>query len=352
MGGLFDAELGNDIVSPTPDHDDQHDGFFDYMISNPPYQQDASTGSNNTAHNIFHLFYQCGVHTACVITMIFPGGRWMQKSSRGKQAALTIYPTVGKIFWYPNGVEGRENSVFPSVVIHDGVSIVVADLTTSPSDTIMVNNVHMSRPAGNQIVPLGEEYCALIQQLMVKYPSVSRRKHSTNSFGLQSNFVEKNPSLATPASGVLPDTHVLSMMANSAPGSAKRVEPHYLHRDAIQWTPERVKLFTEYKVCMTQADASKMRYNTKYFVVGRDTTVGSTWLIVGSFPTEMEARNYAAYLGCDITRKLLLESRGGKTSTWGAFVPDLGDYTNNNPHINWDAPLDTQIEILFGITES
>lgn len=37
--------------------------------------------------------------------------------------------------------------------------------------------------------------------------------------------------------------------------------------------------------------------------------------------------------------------------TIASFVPDLGDYTSNNPDINWDEPLDPQLYKLFGLTE-
>ena len=75
--------------------------------------------------------------------------------------------------------------------------------------------------------------------------------------------------------------------------------------------------------------------------------VGESWTVIGSFDTYESADNYVKYLNTDIVKLLLRESSGGKSKTWGYFVPDLEDYSNDNPYIDFNKNIEDQLYSLF-----
>lgn len=322
--------------------------MFDYSISNPPYQVDKTTEFNNSANNIFHLFYQHCVEVSECVIMIFPGGRWMQRSTKGSQAAQVIYPTITSLDFYPNGNEKNIHHVFPSVRIADGLAVVHAQCNT-PGDVIMLNSVPFIRPVGNDILPLSSTMAPVARKILNRYDHfVTARKYPRMFFGFPSYFVERNPEV------VHTEPHedsIVAYLANDQKGVSKRVQRFYMNREYASLEGEKEQVYHHYKVCSSQANTSKNPRYTTYSVVENDSVVGESWVIVGEFPTKEEAQNYCNYLDTHIVRLLLDESKGGKLKTWGYFVPDLIDYTDNNENICWDQPLEEQLHDLFGLTE-
>lgn len=329
--------------------------MFDYIISNPPYQLDASQGTQNTAHNIFHYFYDYGlqVTTDGLVLMIFPCGRWLQRSSRGGSAADAIYPSVKTIDYYPNGDEKNIVKIFPGVRLTDGLCVVSGDNTVS--EHIVHNNEVFSRPKDKDILPLTDKMTSIISKIQENYPeNIYKYKQPVTLFDIPTYYAEKNPDMVQ----LVEDHTELSLsdpirgyMANDNRGTGKRVVEYWLEKDVIDWDDYRREAFGSYKVCAPQAAVSKTPDYTTYMSIDKDTFIGNSWNVLGLFGTKEEADNYAKYLNSNIVKLLLAESKGGKSKTWGVFVPDLGDYTNSNTHIDWDKPIDPQLEELFGLGE-
>ena len=323
--------------------------LFDYCVSNPPYQMDKSTGKNNTADNIFHLFYQYGIDFTHQVIMIFPGGRWMQRSSRGNKAAHVIYPTVNTIDWYPNGDEKNITKVFPGVIIHDGVCIVTGSHNIEKHNKLLLNGIEFDRPGEKDILPLNIDYSFLVKKTAHMFDkTINIRRYSRSAFGLRSYYSERNPDKLSKIQDEHYDTPV--WMANSSKGTSKRVELFYIPHDEISWSADNEKVFYHYKVVASQASASKTPESCTYVVIDNNTAVGESWVVVGDFLTKEEAINYKKYLDTNVVKKLFSLSKGGKLMTWGYFIPDLEDYTSNNPHIDWSKPLDPQLYKLFHLT--
>lgn len=317
--------------------------IFDYTIGNPPYQVDKTTESNNNANNIFHLFYMQGYDQSENCTVIFPAGRWMQRSVKGAQAAQQIYPTVKHINFYPNSVERNTQPVFPSVKVTDGVCIVKGDHDSC--NHVVLGETVFRRPGETEILPLGISLPSVAVKTITHFDkSISTRKLPRAFFGLLSHFTERNPDKVY--TGEFQGS-VVAYLANANKGVSKRVEKFYIDKDSVQWDSSREEVYGHYKVCAPQAMVSKHPQITKYKVVESDAVVGESWIIVGHFATEEEAVNYSRYLDTNIVRLLLNESKGGKTKTWGYFVPDLGDYTSGDSLINWDEPLEKQLYDVF-----
>lgn len=309
---------------------------FTHCISNPPYQESArgdgaGDGGNNNARNIFQHFYELGLNIAESTSMIFPGGRWMQRQSKSGAISDLIMGTVSRVHWYPNGKE-KDQSNFPfyGTMINDGVSVVHA--TTPISGEIFVNGAAMPRPAPGEILPLGGELANLIAA-GAHLPKVFPRRYSRNFFGLPSYFSERFPGMVAPAGDGFSkeppgdgNIWVKAFLADAKPGSAKRVREYWLRRDAVVWTEERLRVFNSYKVYIIQASASKCPELGPYLIAPQGCAVGESWLIVGAFDSLAEAEGYKAYLDLPESRALLAASKGGNIRTWGYFLPDLGSY--------------------------
>ncbi len=100
---------------------------FDYIVGNPPYQEETTKISKVNGQlsrkNIFHLFQMEANHVANKGTeLIYPGGRWIHQSGKGmKEFGRTQIndPRLSHVTFYANA-----NEVFNGVAIADGVSIV------------------------------------------------------------------------------------------------------------------------------------------------------------------------------------------------------------------------------------
>lgn len=320
--------------------------LFNYTISNPPYQLDVSNDRQTTARGIYHLFYSQGQKLSERSIMIFPGGRWMQRGGSGLRAADVIIPTVSCVDWFPNGDEKNIQKVFPGVRLKDGVSVTAVDNETS--NVIIHNGVVYPRPDAQGILPLSALGSRIVEELLSSWDTfLSSRKQPMGVFGLPGRFVEMNHDKVrkTPAYGF-----VRGMVANDTPGTSKRVEEFYIDKSALDWNDRRKWLFTKFKVCSSAGHCGKDPMCSKMVVVGEDTVIGDSWVILGVFDTEEEAYNYKRYIDTPFVRFLLGESKGAGMKKWGYFVPDLMDYTMNNPVVDFkasDDKLEKQILRLF-----
>jgi len=327
---------------------------FDYCVSNPPYQEEktARKGAISTTIDIFPYFYDLGIKISYKMSMIFPGGRWIQKSSKCVWIADLIYPTVNKIWWHPNGDEkiSKNEKIFPNVRIMDGISIVYVD---SESEKFELNGVSFNRPKKNEILPMHKELTSIAQKgVSFGEGTCKTKKASSDFFKIRSFWAERNPEkVSLIEDGDVFKKSVKAWLGNSTPGSGKKVVEYYMDYYSVDWTSARLKMFKKWKVVGSQGHVSKQPEVAKYHVVDNEHLVNETWMIFGNFDTEEEAINYQKYLSSKTGKTLLKASSGGKLGQWGAFMPDLDDYSSNNKNINWNKPLDPQLYKLFGLTD-
>lgn len=305
---------------------------FSAIASNPPYQEQSAAidASNNSANNVFQHFYSVSTAISQRATLIFPGGRWMQRSKGCESIADEIFSTVSTIDWYPNGDEKGIKKIFLNVGLADGVSIVGYN-KSSITDTISLNGVSIPRPTGKQIIPLNGSAVNFIKKVSSVYPNVIKEsKSSSDPFKLRTNFVELNPTKVIPIDEN-PSQFTNPMKAwlgNEVPGKAKRVKEYWIDKEELIWNDEKEEMLKRWKIVASQGQVSKRPSTANYFTVDDEHIVGETWSILNDFSTELEANNFCTYLNCNFSRKLLAESRGAKVAGWGSFVPDLATVTN------------------------
>lgn len=331
---------------------------FDHCLSNPPYQENSFEREKaiTECRDIYHFFHQLGTLIAVKTSMIYPGGRWMQRSNR--KAANIIYGNVMKIEWYENAKNHSTEKIFPHAIINDGVSIILADRIGT--ETVSYNG-GMIQKTDDLILPVGKTINNVLLRKSFNN-NVSYRRQSTNVNGIRTYAVERNPenyvrlmeyesrllekfmALENTFSkqkfveyvgvhgSLLGDHHadenmVLGYLGNSSVGSAKRSEFYWFDKKYMRNTVQSVGVFSCWKVCVSQGRMNKQPETGNYFVLPENVAVGETTTVVGVFGSKLEAVNYAGYLNSGVGRIGLAMGAGGGSRTWGLFLPDLGDYS-------------------------
>lgn len=340
---------------------------FDYVISNPPYQLSNTAkrvGSDSTAVNIFQHFYEAGLYIANDLSMVFPGGRWMQRSQGMNGTADMIFSTASSIDWFPNGDEieaHKKTSLFQGIRIPDGISVVTSIKNNS---SFILNGIKANRPKNKEIVPLQKEYTSIVEKgAAFSRKFLKDRKSSVNIFGLRSFWTEKYPETVSRTELGDPfEKSVKAWLGDEVPGKAKRVREYYIDYNSVKWNDKRNYIASRWKVVGSQGYVSKSPSYATYQVIDNEHILGETWMVFGDFKTSQEAENYKDYIVSETGKVLLDASKGAKLAGWGSFVPDLEDYTNNNPVFTPDADLpegheykgfslDERLYKLFKLTE-
>ena len=218
-------------------------------------------------------------------------------------------------------------------------------------DTLSLNGIRFYRPKDKEILPLTHDGSMMVKKIFENnnYTTITDRKFPRCLFGLRSYFAHRHPdkvSLYDNGRGNLIDP-IEGIIADDKPGVKKRMKHHYIEKDCVNFTDTSVEVFHSWKVCANTSDLSKRAYKVNYTIVDPNMIVGETWTIVGHFGTVKEAENYKKYLSSSTVKMLLKESVGGKAKTWGFFVPDLENYSDDNLDIDFNNPLDDQLKELF-----
>lgn len=335
---------------------------FDYIIGNPPYQEEsleAAPESNGQIprKNIFH-FFQMEVDKIAskASALIYPGKRWMHRSGKGmdefgkKQLNDHHLKTV---IYYPDYRE-----VFPGVEIADGLSIVLKDYTKEycsfKLDYRQVQastKIKVQHPGDSLIVlnPLDNEISNKVEAFVSanKLNFMANRILSRSLFGIESNFVESNPTKVRPYI----DTDKLNageikLLVNDKAGKGGKSKWFVASRDIIKSNSE---LINEWQVVVSSANAGGQKRDNQIQIIDDNSAFGRSRVALASFKTSLEAQNFLKFATTYIARFMFLMTDEALTSL-GKLVPDLGDYSSANSLIDFDGDIDNQLEKLINLT--
>lgn len=325
---------------------DHADVLFDYCVSNPPYQKDVAKKQNRTSTSvdIFPLFHTISQKLCNTITMIYPAG-WQKNISSGFGGWL-----------YNNGLFSSENynvqDVFDKSVERGFVVSVVSTNCRYKRD-ILVNGSPRDRD-----VPVWIS----TQAADILY---RRTREWSNGYlgGVSKLTTLRNLQVDNimVLDDVSSDDDVVMVYVKQKPG--KQADAKFFPVEKSVLLPhvaDNTKCFHYGKYNVVTRDAilgrqplfSRMMGDQGSIlsrVLSPDEVSGVTWMSVRWFDTEEEANNFSKYLnskpvsfliGLDYSRR-----------SFAGFVPDLGDYTNNNTDIQWDLPLDKQVCNVFGLSD-
>lgn len=337
---------------------------FDAVVGNPPYQeetirQQSATNGQASRKNIFHYFQMAADDISSgAVSLIYPGARWIHRSGKG-MAQFGLHqindPKLSKVDFYPDSQD-----IFKDVAIADGITIVYKNVKkTNPGFTYVyhkngvVTTVEMKNP-GEELMHLNPQDSSVVSKVAnfvetngLSY--VSERILPRSLFGIESNFVEENPSkvwLYT-SDADIDFSKEIKLYANDKAGKAGRSTWYVANKDVITVNKEYI---AEWQVVVSSANAGGQKRSNQIEIIDNHSAFGRSRVAIGSFKTREEAVNYFNYSQTNLIRFMYLMTDESLTSL-AKKVPDIMDYTFSNKLVDFTKDLNEQLYKLVGLTD-
>ena len=333
---------------------------FNAIVGNPPYQevvdQKESINGQKVSISIFQYFQTISEKIGKYTALIYPGSRWIHRSGKGLEkfglaqmndlhlALLEFFPC--------------SKDIFKDVAIADGLSIVLKNMEKNECGftykysvggktiTIQANN------PGNDMFSLNPQDNEIIKKLDKAIKSFGCLHDSIlprNLFSIESDFVEKNPSLVKEYNDgdyYNPQTEI-KLFTNDKAGKSGRARWYIANKNVITSGSEYLN---KWKVIVSSANAGGQKRSNQIAIVDNHSVFGRSRVALKTFATEKEAQNFFKYATSEVIRFAFLLTDESLTSL-AKKVPDLLDYSDENGIIDYNRDVNTQLYELFGIDE-
>ena len=333
---------------------------FNAIVGNPPYQevvdQKESTNGQKVSISIFQYFQTISEKIGKYTALIYPGSRWIHRSGKGLEKfglAQMNDPHLVLLEFFP-----CSKDIFKDVAIADGLSLVLKNMEKNECGftykysvggktiTIQANN------PGNDMFSLNPQDNEIIKRLDNAIKSFGCLHDSIlprNLFSIESDFVEKNPSLVKEFNDgdyYNPQTEI-KLFTNDKAGKSGRARWYIANKNVIASGSEYLN---KWKVIVSSANAGGQKRSNQITIVDNHSAFGRSRVALKTFETEKEARNFFRYATSEIIRFAFLLTDESLTSL-AKKVPDLLDYSDSNALINFENDIDEQLYNLFHINE-
>lgn len=331
---------------------------FNAIVGNPPYQevvdQKESTNGQKVSISIFQYFQTISEKIGKYTALIYPGSRWIHRSGKGLEKfglAQMNDPHLALLEFFP-----CSKDIFKDVAIADGLSIVLKNMeknecgfTYKYSVDGKVTTIQANNP-GNDMFSLNPKDNEIIKRLDNAIQSFGCLHDSIlprNLFSIESDFVEKNPSLVKEFNDgdyYNPKTEI-KLFTNDKAGKSGRARWYIANKNVIISGREYLN---KWKVIVSSANAGGQKRSNQIAIVDNHSAFGRSRVALKTFETEKEARNFFRYATSEIIRFAFLLTDESLTSL-AKKVPDLLDYSDRNGIIDYNANIDFQLYNLFRI---
>ena len=333
---------------------------FNAIVGNPPYQevvdQKESTNGQKVSISIFQYFQTISEKIGKYTALIYPGSRWIHRSGKGLEKfglAQMNDPHLALLEFFP-----CSKDIFKDVAIADGLSIVLKNMekkecgftykysVDDKTITIQANN------PGNDMFSLNPQDNEIIKKLDKAIKSFGCLHDSIlprNLFSIESDFVEKNPSLVKEYNDgdyYNPQTEI-KLFTNDKAGKSGRARWYIANKNVITSGSEYLN---KWKVIVSSANAGGQKRSNQIAIVDNHSAFGRSRVALKTFATEKEAQNFFKYATSEVIRFAFLLTDESLTSL-AKKVPDLLDYSDENGIIDYNRDVNTQLYELFGIDE-
>lgn len=322
---------------------------FDYCISNPPYQLESGRHENGRVNfsKIYDRFQYVSFAIAKNTSMIYPSS-WLKSVPSSFSTAL-IKNGLKTVDEY-NGTVLFGNS------IRKDYPVCVVVCIESYKKQVLVNGIKNSRDEEEWIQSSSE---LLLSSLFKEWPVINGGAvHISKIANAQDSGIKND----------LDGDCVIYV--KQKPGSqADSKEIRVKEKTLLQFLndPKDLESFTVavrgrfFKQAQNFAEVkNNPKANFAIKVFEPNYVFGKTLLKIASFVDKESAYNYAAYLNTRLITMFLLKYNSA--NKFGSAVPDLGDYSNNNPifkkdeelgenHEYYGLPLEERLYKLFNLTE-
>lgn len=334
---------------------------FNAIVGNPPYQevvdQKESTNGQKVSISIFQYFQTISEKIGKYTALIYPGSRWIHRSGKGLEKfglSQMNDPHLALLEFFP-----CSKDIFKDVAIADGLSIVLKNMEKNECGftykysvggktiTIQANN------PGNDMFSLNPQDNEIIKRLDNAIKSFGCLHDSIlprNLFSIESDFVEKNPSLVKEFNDgdyYNPQTEI-KLFTNDKAGKSGRARWYIANKNIIASGSEYLN---KWKVIVSSANAGGQKRSNQIAIVDNHSAFGRSRVALKTFATEKEAINFFKYATSEIIRFAFLLTDESLTSL-AKKVPDLLDYSDENGIIDYNRDVNAMLYRLFDINET
>ena len=338
---------------------------FDAVVGNPPYQEEKiqiynKSNAQNPRTNVFHYFQLIAMQlTDKYTSLIFPAIRWIHQSGKGLKnfgKDLINSNALTKIYFYPNSKE-----IFPGIDIPDGLSIILTDKNKDIAGFEYVYcmkdehfAVQMDNP-GDELLTINPNHINITKKIKLfveqqKIEFLHDNILPRSLFGIESDFIEKNSSIAEPynPSKKVDYTKFVKVLTNDKAGPAGRSAWFILPNEVIKESREYID---QWQVVVSSAHAGGQEgRDNQLAIIDNHSAFGRARVALKSFVSEEEAVNFAKYVQCDMIKYAFLLTDEALSSL-GKYVPDILNYRSNNGIIDFNNNIDNQLYKLMKITD-
>lgn len=337
---------------------DNNNMKFNAIVGNPPYQevvdQKESTNGQKVSISIFQYFQTISEKIGKYTALIYPGSRWIHRSGKGLEKfglAQMNDPHLALLEFFP-----CSKDIFKDVAIADGLSIVLKNMekkecgfTYKYSVDGKVITIQANNP-GNDMFSLNPQDNEIIKRLDNAIKSFGCLHDSIlprNLFSIESDFVEKNPSLVKEYNDgdyYNPETEI-KLFTNDKAGKSGRARWYIANKNVITSGSEYLN---KWKVIVSSANAGGQKRSNQIAIVDNHSAFGRSRVALKTFATEKEAINFFKYATSEIIRFAFLLTDESLTSL-AKKVPDLLIYSDENGIIDYNNDINTLLYELFRI---
>jgi len=291
---------------------DNNNMKFNAIVGNPPYQevvdQKESTNGQKVSISIFQYFQTISEKIGKYTALIYPGSRWIHRSGKGLEKfglAQMNDPHLALLEFFP-----CSKDIFKDVAIADGLSIVLKNMekkecgfTYKYSVDGKVITIQANNP-GNDMFSLNPQDNEIIKRLDNAIKSFGCLHDSIlprNLFSIESDFVEKNPSLVKEYNDgdyYNPETEI-KLFTNDKAGKSGRARWYIANKNVITSGSEYLN---KWKVIVSSANAGGQKRSNQIAIVDNHSAFGRSRVALKTFATEKEAINFFKYATSEIIR--------------------------------------------------
>ena len=330
---------------------------FDFVIGNPPYQDESNGELRNYAPPVYNLFMEASYKIGDAVELIHPARFLFNAGSTPKQwNEQMLQDEHFKVLHY----EEDGNKVFPSLStpLRGGVAITyrnkkivygaIQAFTKFPEVNSILHKVLQSKSFKSlmDIVYSRTSY-RLTDKMHADHPEAISQLSEGHAYDMSSNILQRLPEIffdRKPSDG----HDYIQILGRD---NSKRVYK-YIRRDYVK----QVDNLDYYKLYVAQANGSGEFGETMSEPVVEKPGVGATetFISIGKFDTEFEANAVGRYVRTKFARTLLSVlkvTQNGNKPVW-RMIPQQ-DFTSKSD-IDWSKPIaqiDQQLYRKYGLTD-
>ena len=324
--------------------------LFDYVIGNPPYQQD-SNGANESDTPLYHLFYDGAFSVADKVELITPA-RFLFNAGYTPKAwnEKMLNDTHFKVLFY----EPKSNKIFANTDIKGGIAITYRDETKEFGAMEAFTSFPELNSIRTKVIALHENSLSEIitNRGLYRYSEKAYKEQpeelaKTADPRIAPSSFERMPSLFTDEK---PDdgneyVQILGIIKNTR-------YYKWFRKDYVKEVPNLYK----YKVIIPKANGSGAIGEVLSTPLVGTPLVGftETFISIGETDSKIEAEAILKYVKSKFARTMLgilKVTQNNAKPTW-KYVP-LQDFTENSD-IDWSksvADIDRQLYKKYGLTQ-